>query len=61
MNNKQKENTAKALLDLAKAVVIGFVIGGFIPGSLISTGYMFWGLGVAMMFYGFAMLFLKED
>ena len=61
MNNKQKENTAKTLLDLAKAVIIGFVIGGFIPGSPITVGYIIWGMSVAMSLYFFAMLFLKEE
>jgi hypothetical protein len=59
VNDKQKENTAKALLDLSKVAIITFVIGGFIPGSPITLSRMFFGLGISIILYIIAMLLLK--
>jgi hypothetical protein len=37
VNKSQRENTVKIFLDLAKAVIIAFCIGGLIPGSPITV------------------------
>ena len=60
MNDKQNENTATTLLDIAKALFIGFGIGYFIPNSSITAGHMIWSTIIAVALYIVAMLLLKE-
>ncbi len=59
MNDKQKENTATTLLDLGKATVIGFIIGGFIPGASINPWHMILSSIIATVLYILAMFLLK--
>ncbi len=59
MNDKQNENTATTLLDISKALIIGFGIGYFIPNSSITTVHMIWGTIISVVLYIFAMLLLK--
>ncbi len=58
MNKHQREHTAKAFLDLSKAMIIGFVIGGFIPNSPITLVHMIWGGIVSLTVYAVAMILL---
>lgn len=60
MNDKQNENTATTLLDISKALIIGFGIGYFIPNSSIAMGHVIWSSVIATMLYIAAMLLLKE-
>ena len=60
MNKSQKENTAKTFLDLAKALVIIFVIGGLIPDSPITWVRIIWAILIACVLYLGAMFLLKE-
>lgn len=58
MNKHQREHTAKSFLDLSKAVIIGFVIAGFIPGSPITLAHMIWGGIVSVTLYAVSMILL---
>lgn len=61
VNKSQKENTAKTFLDLAKAVIIAFCIGGLIPGSPIAPSRILWAVFVAIILYVVAMLILGGE
>jgi VIT1/CCC1 family predicted Fe2+/Mn2+ transporter len=58
INKYQREHTAKSFLDLSKAVIIGFVIGGFIPNSPITIAHMIWAGVVSVILYAVGMIFL---
>lgn len=61
MNAKQKENTAKLLLDLIKILVAIFVIGGFVPNSPIAGWQIMVSFGVSLIIYVAAMFLLRGD
>jgi len=61
VNFKQKENTAKLFLDLAKILATVFVIGGFVPNSPISGSRIIVSLGISAIMYVVAMFLLKGE
>lgn len=61
VNKSQRENTAKTLLDLSKAIVIAFGIGGLIPNSPVTPIQIVWAVIIAILFYITAMLILRGE
>jgi len=61
VNSKQKENTAKLLLDFIKILVTVFVVGGFIPDSPIVGWQIMLSFGLSLIIYAAAMFLLKGD
>jgi hypothetical protein len=61
MNLKQRENTAKLLLDLIKIVVTVFVIGGLVPNSPIVAWQVIVSFGICAIMYVAAMFLLKRE
>ncbi len=58
MNKPQKENTAKTLLDISKAIIIAFIIGGFIPNSPLKLVDMILAGVISITLYSAAMILL---
>jgi len=58
MNKQQKEYTTKTLLDIAKAIIIAFVIGTFIPNSPVEAYHAIWGALIAIILYIISMLLI---
>lgn len=61
MNRKQKEATSKTFLDIAKTILAVFVVGGFIPGSPITSMHMIVGILWSVIIYLAAMLLLRGE
>lgn len=61
MNSKQRENTAKLLLDLVKIIVTVFIVGGLVPNSPTAGWQIMLGFGVSLIIYAAAMFLLKGD
>ena len=61
VNKLQRDLTAKTLLDLAKAITIAFVIGGFFPDSPIRLVQIIWAIVTAVIFYLGAMLLIGGE
>jgi hypothetical protein len=61
MNSKQRENTAKLLLDLIKILVTVFVVGGLVPNSPIGGWQVVGSLMVSLLIYAGAMYLLRGE
>ena len=61
LNEKQKDATSKALLDIAKIVLATFVIGGLIPASLIKAFHVVAATAISAILYLASMMLLKGE
>ncbi len=61
MSPKQRENSAKLLLDLIKIIVTVFVIGGLVPNSPIVGWQIIVSFGICSIMYIAAMFLLKGE
>ena len=59
LNQKQKDATSKALLDIGKIVLATFVIGGLIPNSPIKAFHLVAAIVISVILYLASMMLLK--